>query len=145
MQGPSISPSFMRDLKNMDSRLGIKWNGRTYVITYARAFGEPVNIHQVKDENGGFRYPDRRDLEFIKGGDLSSTDMKTRLQKLSAYSEAIREKARKDARENIRHMTLDNRRQLANAAIRLTNQGKGNSTFRRIDHKPSKNAVTVIK
>lgn len=133
MDGPSVSRSFLKDLKLMDPRLGLKFNGNHFVVTYRRPIGDDVNIHRIKAEDGGFKYPDRRDLEFIKGGDLANTDMKTRLLKLSAYSENIRAKARKDAHDNIRHMTLDGKNQLAKAAVQLTNMGKGNATFRRIE------------
>jgi len=71
----------------------------------------------------------------VAGGDLAREDMKSRLLKLSYASEKMREKAKADARDNIRHLTRDNRIQLANAAVQLTNQSKGNSQFRRVEQK----------
>jgi hypothetical protein len=147
MEGPSVSRGFLTDLRNLDPRLGVKWNGFRHIITFDRGWGEPVNIHQVKNEDGSYRPCDQRDIAFVAGGDLCKEDMKSRLRKLSMYSEKIREKARADARDNIKHMTADSRRQLANMVTRQTNQGKGNSTFRRIDlkRKESSRTWTEIK
>jgi len=131
--GPSVSRGFLKDLKNLDKRLDVKWNGANHIITFLRANGEAVNVYRVKTENGGYREPDQRDIMAVAGGDLAREDMKSRLLKLSYASEKMREKARADARDNIRYMTKDSKTQLANAAIQLTNQGKGNSAHRRID------------
>ena len=130
--GPSVSRGFLKELKNLDPRLSVFWNGNHQVIRFQRPNGEAVNIYRVKAEDGGYREPDQRDLMAVAGGDLAREDMKSRLLKLSYASEKMREKAKADARDNIRHLTRDNRTQLANAAIQLTNQGKGNSAHRRI-------------
>lgn len=119
----------------MDRRLGTKFNGKTFVVTYDRGYGEPVNIHQVKTEGGGFRQPDNRDLEFIKSGDLENVSMKERLNALSYHSETIRAKMRAQAKSEIRAMTRDNRIQLQNAVLKKANARKANSTFRRITPK----------
>lgn len=141
---PSVNSSFLRDLKSKDRRLGVKFNGSNFVITYERGYGEPVNIHRVTAEDGGFRQPDRRDLEIIAGGDLASGDsFKERMNKLSYASEKIRENLRKRAKDDIRHATLDNKNQLQKAFLQKTNQSKGNSTFRRIEPKRGKNVVAV--
>lgn len=140
--GPTPNPSFVRDLRNLDRRLGIKWNGEHHVVTYDRGHGEPVNIYRVKGDDGGYRQPDQRDLAVIKGGDLSCGDtMKNRLQKLAYASECMRRDARRKAAENIRDMTKDDRTYLAQRFVQMTNQGKGNSAYRRVPHKPGKNVV----
>lgn len=133
MEGPSVSKSFMKDLRLMDKRLGITWNGRNHIITYQRPQGDAVSVYRIKNEDGSYKPPDARDLIVLRGGDLCGEDMKTRLQHAAAYSESIREKANRDAHDNIRAMTLDNRRQLANTVARIGNYSKGNSTFRRIE------------
>jgi hypothetical protein len=145
MIGPAVSPSFLKDLKLMDKNLGIFFNGNHFVITYRRPSGEPANIHRVKTEDGQFRYPDRRDLEFVKSGDLTSEGMESRLKKLASYSERIRERAKADAHDNIKAMTRDSRIQLANAAVRLTNQGKGNSSHRRVEKRRTGKTWDEIK
>lgn len=141
---PTPDRSFMKDLKSIDRRLGVKFNGNNFVVTFERAHGEPANIHLVRNSNGGFRQPDRRDLEFIKGGDLESDSMKNRLQKLAYTSEKIREEQRRKAKSEIRDMTKDGKLQLAKAITQRTNAGKGNSAFRRVIPKPKRTATTEI-
>ncbi len=140
---PEVERSFKRDLKNLDRRLGTKFNGEHFVVTYDRGYGEPVNIYRVKADNGAFRQPDKRDLEVIKGGDLENEKSDSRLRKLAYASELMRREAKRKAYNEIRDMTKDNRNQLARAFIERTNASKGNATFRRIDHKPGKNVVAV--
>jgi len=128
---------FMERLKKLDKRLGceyVKSHGH-FVINYQRPYGQPVPITMVKADNGGFRQPDNRDLDFLKQGDLEREDMKTKLQKSAKYMEDVREKAKRDAKDNIRHMTLDGKIQLANNLSRIAGGGKGNATFRRVTPK----------
>ena len=140
---PEPDCSFMRDLRNLDRRLGVKFNGQHMVVTYDRGYGEPVNIHRVKTDDGSFRQPDRCDLEHIKAGDLAEGEkMDTRLRKLAYASEQIRAKARRDAADNIRNMTKDNKNQLRRFMADKYNLGK-NSEFRRVPHKLGKNVVTT--
>ena len=140
---PEPERSFLRDLKNMDKRLGVKFNGEHMVVTYDRGYGEPVNIHRVKADDGSFRQPDRRDLEVIKAGDLAEGEkMDIRLRKLAYVSEQIRAKAQKDAADNIRNMTKYNKLQLKRFITDKYNLGK-NSEFRRVPHKPGKNVVAI--
>ena len=141
---PEVDRSFLRDLKSMDRRLGTKFNGQNFIVTYRRPFGEPVNIYCIKADNGGFRQPDKRDLMVIKGGDLAEgVSMDIRLKQRAYASELMTREAKRKAKENIRDMTKDDKRQLAKAFIQRTNLSKGNSTFRRIDHKSGKNVVRV--
>lgn len=133
---PEVERSFLKDLKSMDRRLGTKFNGRNFVVTYDRGHGEPVNIHLVKAGDGGFRQPDRRDLEIIKGGDLECGDSMThRLQRRAYASECMRRDMRRKAHEEIHAMTRDNRRQIINTVLRKANERKANSTFRRVELK----------
>jgi hypothetical protein len=139
---PEVDRSFLRDLKNLDKRLGVKFNDRNFVVTYERGYGEPVNIHLVRNGDGGFRQPDQRDLKIIKGGDLAEGEsMDTRLKKRAYISEKMREKARKDAKENIRNMTKDNKNQLVKKFTQKLNLSKGNAAFRRVITKKKKQAL----
>jgi len=136
--------SFLRDLKNMDRRLGAKFNGEHFVVTYDRGYGEPVNIYRVKGDSGGFRQPDKRDLAIIKGGDLAEgPSMESRLNKLAYASENMRREARRKAKENIRDMTKDDKIFLSQKIGQMTNTSKSNSAFRRVKTK-SKNVVATI-
>lgn len=142
---PEVDRSFKRDLKLLDPRLGTKWNGEHWIITYSRPYGEPVNIYCVKADDGGYRQADKRDLAVIKSGDLAEGEsMEMRLKKRAYASELMRREARRKATENIRDMTKDDRIYLGQKLRQLTNEGKANSAFRRVAPKPGKNTVRVI-
>ncbi len=127
---------FMRELKLLDNRLGVKFNGSNFVITYDRGHGDPVNIHCVKTDDGGFRQPDKRDIDFVASGDLSRDSVRYKLQGVSKYFADFQEKERRKRKELIRDLTKDGKYQLRNAVDRVNNEGKRNSTFRRINLKP---------
>jgi len=129
----------------MDRRLGTKFNGEHFVVTYQRPFGEPVNVLRVRAEDGGFRQPDKRDLAIIKGGDLAEgPKMESRLREAAYRAERQREDAKRKAAENIRNMTKDDKIYLTQKIGQLTNQSKSNAAFRRIDHKPGKRCVATV-
>jgi len=127
----------MQDLKALDSRLGCRYETSHghFVVDYKRAQGQPVPIFMVKGDKDEFRQPDKRDLDFLKSGDLTKEDMETKIQKSALYMEKVREKSRKDAADNIRGATKDGKIQLANTMSRIAGGGKGNSAFRRIKTK----------
>jgi hypothetical protein len=144
MMNPIPDRVFMRDLKNMDKRLGIKWNGQFFIITYDRGHGEPVNIAAVKNEDGTFRQPDRRDLDFLLSGDLERIRPQDHLARVAQYMETVRDRDKAKAKDLIRNLTKDNKIQLMRAMVQLYNLGKGNSAFRRIAHRPGKNTVMIV-
>lgn len=134
--------SFMRDLKSMDRRLGVKFNGMNFVVTYDRGYGEPVNVMSIKSDNGGFRQPTSRDLETLKKGDLAQGEsMDARLKKMAYASYELRENLKRKHRENIRDMTKDDKNFLMDRMGRVAGQGKPRPAFRPIAHKPGKNVV----
>jgi hypothetical protein len=136
-------PSFMKRLKAVDKRLGcvFREEHEHFVITYDRGHGEPVNICMVKADDGGFRHPDNRDLDFICSGDMERMSQSEFFLKSSKYQADCREKVRRNRAETIRGATKDDKIQLMNQFVRTANISKGNSAFRRIDHKPGKNVV----
>lgn len=142
---PTPDRSFMKDLRTLDKRLGIKFNGFNFVITYERALGEPANVLLVKRDDGGFRQPDRRDIEALRKGDLNNFRMKDHLDRMAYIYTQIQEKARANAQDEIRHMTRDNKRQLVNAFARATNDRKANATFRRVDQKRKGKTIEEIR
>ena len=129
---------FIKELKKLDSNLGCEYNMDTgrFNITFKRATGLAVPIIQVKTEDGGFRYPDRRELNVLGESDLARVSMRDRLNKSTKYMQDYREKKAKEAKDNLRNMTKDGKRQLYNAFSRASGASKGNSTFRRINQKP---------
>jgi hypothetical protein len=131
---PSVNPSFMKDLKSMDRKLDCIWNpdNKKFIITYERAMGGCVPIATLAGiENGEFRQPNQKDLEFIKSGDLSNDSIKNKLNKVASYMENVREEQKRKAKQEIKAMTKDSKIQLQQAAVRVAG-GKGNSAFRRI-------------
>jgi hypothetical protein len=143
---PECNSSFLKDLKNLDRRLSVKFNGEHHVITYDRGHGEPVNVHRVSAEDGGYRQPDNRDLAILKGGDLEEGEsMELRLKKRAYACEEMRKHIRKRTREMIRDSVKDDRNQLRRWITDRSNGSKGNAEFRRISHKPGKNVVRTIE
>lgn len=128
---------FLKDLKTLDSNLGCHYetNHHHFVITYKRAIGGKVPIWLIEAEDGGFRHPDQRDIIKLKESDTHNVDAMAQIKAAALYMENVRENDRKKAREDIRNMTKDDKRQLAPRAARLDG-GKHNSTFRRINLKP---------
>jgi hypothetical protein len=142
MEDVRADRSFMKDLSLIDKRLGCKFNGNHFVITYDRGHGEPVNILRVKHEDGGFRQPDRRDLEILRQGDLASGEnMNTRLSKLAYASYTIREDMKRKNKENIRNITKDDKHFLMNKIGRIIGQGKPRPAFRQVTPKNPKNVM----
>lgn len=127
--------SFMKDLKNLDKNLGCKFNGRFFVVTYQRPYGEPVNLYAIKGPDNSFRHPGQKDIEIIAASNIERESPKEKFQRISQHMEEVRIKKRHEAKENIRLMTKDDRRQLSKAFTQTTNLGKGNSAFRRITPK----------
>lgn len=138
--------TFMKDLKRLDSRLGCYYNQnhKHFVITHERALGSPAEILLVERSDGGFRQPDRRDLDVLCEGDLHRTNVKERLQQTVKHMEQFREREDAHARDEIRNATKDDKHFLMNAYSRAFNTGKGNSAFRRIKPK-TKGKVFSVK
>lgn len=130
----TVDRSFMKDLKALDKRLDCFFNpdDEVFVVTYKRATGEPVPIAKCggRQPDGSFRQPNQSDLGFVASGDRSKVSLDEHLRKVADYMESFRAKKRADARENIRNMTKDDKIQLKNAAARVADGGKHNSTFR---------------
>jgi hypothetical protein len=135
---PEPSRSFMKDLKLMDKRLDCHFepDHGHFVVTYERPYRGSVIVHLVKAEDGGFRQPNKLDLEFIKGGDMATMSIRERMNRVSHHMEQVQEKNRRNSADMFKHATQENRRQLAPAFDRLFGAGKGNATFRRITPKP---------
>ncbi len=127
--------NFMRELKNLDKNLGCKFNGRFFVVTYQRPYGDPVNLYAIKGPENSFRHPGQKDIEIIAASNIERESPEEKFQRISRHMEDVREKKRHEARENIRLMTKDDRRQLSKTFTQITNLGKGNSAFRKVTPK----------
>lgn len=124
--------SFVKQLTAIDRRLGVKFNGDHFVLTFTtERYGE-VNIWTVVDERGGFRQPDQRELDMVRESDLERMGPEQRWNLAEAYMRKFEDHQRETVRDNIRHTTLDNRVSLAQAFGRVAGYSKSNSAYRRI-------------
>jgi hypothetical protein len=129
---PSVERGFLRNLKALDKRLGVKFNGNNFVITYDRGYGEPVNMCMVKTDDGGFRQPDMREIAFLKAGDMENKRIQDKLAETAKYMYEVRETAKRKSSELIRERTKDDRIQLMSAFNMVHGAGKKTPAFRRI-------------
>jgi len=134
---PKPDSFFMEKLKALDPKLSCEFNRNTqkFNVTFDRIGRDPVVLFPVESESGGYRQPDRRDLNVLGESDCERVGMRDRLNKTSKYMSDYREKKAADAKDNIRHLTLDGKNQLKKAYSNVGG-GKNNSTFRRIERKP---------
>lgn len=125
---------FMKNLKQLDKRLDCVFRPEHehFVITYKRNYGEPVNLHLVKADDGGFRQPDMRDIAFISDGDMNNRRVQDRLQEVSRYLEETRAKDKANRQDNIRHQTKLDKIQLMDAFNRAYGAGKKSPAFRKV-------------
>lgn len=130
MDGPAPDLGFMNELRRMDKNLGIKFNGEHFVITYKVPNGV-VNIWRVVAGDGGFRQPDRRDIEILQQSNIERESPEEKQERVKRYMAAIREADKKRSRQNMRDWTKDGKIQLHRAFARVDG-GKHNSAFRRI-------------
>jgi len=132
MIAPSVERGFLRNLKTLDKRLDVKFNGENFVITYDRGYGEPVNLCLVKREDGGFRQPDMREIAFLKAGDLENKRIQDKLAETAKYMYEVREQDAKKRRDNFRHQTKLDKIQLMSAFNIAHGAGKKSPAFRRV-------------
>jgi hypothetical protein len=122
----------MKNLKALDRKLDVKFNGNNFVITYNRGYGEPVNLVLVKRDDGGFRQPDMREIAFLKEGDMENQRIKDRLERTAKYMQDVRTTDERKRKEFIRERTLDDKIQLMSAYNMVHGAGKKTPAFRRV-------------
>jgi len=129
---------FMKKLKTLDKNLDCFFNTRInrFIVTYKRVIGTAVPIMEVATDDGECRMPDQRDIDRLIESDTRRRNPEEHLKAVSKYMYDYREKKRAEATENIRLMTIDDRKQLRRAVGRLEGPKVNASTFRRIVHKP---------
>lgn len=129
---------FLRNLKNLDRRLDCVFRPEHghFVIRYDRGYGEPVNLHMVKRDDGGFRQPDMRDLKVIYDGDMTNKKPELELAKRAYELLSVREESKRKSKEAFRDMTKDDHIQLMNAFQKAHGVGKNKAAFRPIPYKP---------
>lgn len=126
--------AFREELKRLDERLGCKYRYdiERFVITWDMPVGPCAELLVVRDERGGFRHPDKREIMMLCEGDLHRTDLKDRLNKTEKYMREYRENREKYVKDEIRNQTKDDKIQLMDAYRSVFNVGSKRPTFRRI-------------
>lgn len=135
--------SFMKQLKRVHSRLDCKYriDLELFAITWEMPLGPDAELMLVRDDMGGFRHPDQRDIDMICEGDIHRTNIKERIQKTEKYMRDWREKEDAYRKDEIRNSTKDDKIQLINEYRRTFNIGSKTPEFRRI--KPKVKGKTV--
>lgn len=135
--GPALEDLFIFRLKRIDKRLDMQWSRKPerWLMVYDKGNSNFVNMFLIETEDGQYRHPDNRDLVTIRVADLATKSAELRLKESAEYMADIRLKQRKDTKDNIRYMTLDNKIQLMQTFAKAAGHSKGNSAFRRIKAK----------
>ncbi len=138
---PSVPAEFLRKLKKLDKGLGCEFSREhsRFVITQTGKISGKVPVFLVLgDDGGGYRYPDQRDIDVLHRADMhrKGQEVKDRIRIGEEYMRESREKQDKSNASTIRDQTKDDKIQLSNTYVKSFNLGKGNSAFRRIEHKP---------
>ena len=129
---------FIKELKQLDSRLGVKfrYDIERFVITWDMPVGPSHELFVVRDERGGFRQPDKRDLLFLCANDLHRTDLRSHLSKTERLIQEFRERQERYEEDEVKGMTADGKIQLMNAYRETFNTGGKPSAHRRIGLNP---------
>jgi len=132
--GPSLDDLFMSRLKRIDKRLDMHWSKipERWLMVYDKGDHDYVNMFLIETDDHEYRHPDNRDLVTIRTADLATKSVEKRLKESAEYMADVRLRDRKNAKDNIRHATLDNKIQLMQAFSKAAGYSKGNSAFRRI-------------
>lgn len=135
--GPALDDLFVKRLKRIDKRLDMHWSAEPerWLMVYDKGDKNFVNMFLIETEDHQYRHPDKRDLVRIRVADLATKSAEKRLKESAEYMAETRLKDRQNAKEDIRHMTLDNKIQLMQAFSKAAGYSKGNSAFRRIKAK----------
>lgn len=136
MIAPSVDRGFLKNLKTLDKRLGVKFNGSHFVITYNRGYGEPVNLCCVKTDSGDFRQPDMREIKLLHEGDMATKNARLELERRAYELQRSNENQERKTKEFIRDRTKDDKIQLMDVFQRRTGIGKKKAAFRPIAYKP---------
>lgn len=147
---PTPDRAFMKDLKQFDSRLDVVFDrmAERFIIRRDRGFGKPWGVLLVETEDGQFRQPDQRDIKRLYAGDLwRHGGVDARVRRGEQYTEDYNNKVTKDAEDDIRALSRENKIQLSNVYRKASNQGSKAPEFRRIEdiRKPGAKTLKEIK
>lgn len=138
---------FLRELRRIDPHLRCEYDHEMerFVLKYQRCADLPVTLSVIEDENGGFRFPDNRELLLLGESDTHRVSVKDRLQACSKYMADYRAKQRRNRKGEIRDMTKDGKIQMTQRLTRAFGFGKGNSAFRRVNLKQKGKTLSELQ
>lgn len=136
---PVPDRGFIRKLKEIDPRLDCEFNRQygKFVITCKAELSGRYELFLVEDGlDGGFRYPDNRDIISIHMADRYQKSRRQRILEGEEYMKNYRAKEDKRVKDAIHDMTKDDKRQLVRTYTKAANLGKAESTFRKVNVMP---------
>lgn len=142
---PVPDSTFVKDLKQFDSRLDVTFDrvAERFIIRRDRGWGKPWGVLLVETEDGRFRQPDQRDIKHLWDGDLwRHGGVEARIRRGDVRRDEYEDKLTKDADDELRAITKENKIQLSNTFRKATNQGSKTPEFRRVEVKNSR-ALTL--
>lgn len=130
-------PSFMRELKALDPKLDCHFDNKVerFIVSYMRPVGRPINIHQIKQDDGSFRQPSMQDIAILSEGDTHKTTVNERSKKFAKYCKDFENDHRKNTVQDFRDRTKDDKFQLIRKFASINGSGKKIMPFRQLDYK----------
>jgi len=131
---PAPDSSFVRQLRLFDKDLKVEFDRKLelFVITQSRYTGGRVLALVIASDTDTYRQPDARDIRILYMADFYRRNVKQRILEGEEYMRKVREDQDISAEDDIRHLTRDSKRQLANAYTKAFNLGKGVTGFRQV-------------
>ena len=133
--------AFVKELKQFDSKLDIVFDrmAERFIIRRDRGWGKPWGVLVIETMDGNFRQPDQRDIKKLWEGDLwKHGGVKEHIRRGEEKMLNHKEKQTKDAEDELRAVTRDNKIQLSNTFRKASNQGSKAPEFRRVEVKNSR-------
>lgn len=131
---PTPDRGFVQKLKEFDKNLWVEFDRKLscFVIYQPSVrYGKAV-AHVVRPESDEvpYRQPDERDIANLYVTDFARKSAKRRITEGEEKIVNAHQKSDKDAADDLRDKTKDDRIQLRNTYIKATNQGKAAHVFR---------------
>lgn len=140
---PSPPADFVKNLKRLDPGLGCEFSREhsKFVITQTGKLSGRVPVAIVEgNEGGGYRYPDNRDIIMLNECDLhrKGQEIKNRIRDGEEAMLSARKKADAYAEDELRYAAREDKRWAMQQFRQAYNEGKANSSLRRINVKPKR-------
>lgn len=137
---------FVKDLKQFDSRLDIVFDRvlERFIVRRDRGWGKPWGVLLIETPDRQFRQPDQRDIKRLWEGDLwRHGGVEAHIRRGEERMKAAQEKEMRDAVDEIRQRSREDKVQLSNVWRKATNQGSKAPEFRKLSEIKPSNALTI--